>query len=307
MDLMNRATTAPALHYLGSLAPTSRATYAGCLDRIARALSRGSADAATFPWHRLTVDVVTKLAADLAAAHPHVGTVNKYLAAVRGALVASFDLGLLTADDLSRLRKAAKSRRGEVVPRGRVVTYGEMAALFNACDKGTAGGRRDAATLGILAGAGVRVDEFVHLTLADYNEATGELVVRHGKGNRQRVVYLTGAAALWLALWLEARGREAGPLVCEVRKGGTVHLRQTSTTAVRKRLAVLAKAAGVQPFTPHDLRRTVASTLLDTGTDISTVQRVLGHASVVTTQRYDRRGERAKLRASESLHLPAPF
>lgn len=70
--------------------------------------------------------------------------------------------------------------------------------------------------------------------------------------------------------------------------------------ALRRR----AEDAGVDPFSPHDLRRTCASELWSAGVDGVTIQRVLGHASIATTSRYDRRGERAARDAAEVWNFP---
>ena len=64
------------------------------------------------------------------------------------------------------------------------------------------------------------------------------------------------------------------------------------------------KAAKVKPFTPHDLRRTFAGEMLDAGVDLVTVQKLMGHASPVTTSRYDRRDEQTKMDAATKIHFP---
>jgi integrase/recombinase XerD len=99
------------------------------------------------------------------------------------------------------------------------------------------------------------------------------------------------------------RGTSAGPLLCPVNKGGTVTIRRLSDQAVLGALQKRAKQAMVKRFSPHDLRRTFISDLLDAGADIATVQRMAGHASPETTSRYDRRGEATKQRAASLLHL----
>ncbi len=74
--------------------------------------------------------------------------------------------------------------------------------------------------------------------------------------------------------------------------------------AVYARIKRCAMLAGVKTLSPHDMRRSFVSDMLDNGVDISTVAAMAGHSSVSTTQRYDRRGDEAKRKAAKALHLP---
>lgn len=130
------------------------------------------------------------------------------------------------------------------------------------------------------------------------------LTVRAGKEHKDRTTYLVGGAADALADWLRVRGTETGPLLCLVSKGETITLRRLSSQAVLEALQKRANEAKVKPFSPHDLRRTFVSDLLDAGADIATVQKLSGHASPMTTAKYDRRGEATKRKAALLVHLP---
>src|SRR5581483_11204531 len=141
------------------------------------------------------------------------------------------------------------------------------------------------------------------LDVGDYDAASGALVIR-GKRNKERAAYVTNGAKEALDDWLMVRGTDAGALFCPVSKGGAIVIRRMYPEAIFNLLQKRAGQAGVKDLSPHDFRRTFVSDLLDAGADIATVQKLAGHANVQTTARYDRRGEQAKRKAVELLHVP---
>src|SRR5262249_2405205 len=116
--------------------------------------------------------------------------------------------------------------------------------------------------------------------------------------------YVSNGAADALVDWISLRGTASGALFCPVDKAGRITVRRMSDQAMYDALAKRGAEAGVKAFSPHNCRRTSVSELLDAGADISIVQRLAGHASVTTTQRYDRRGEAAKRKAAAMQHVP---
>ena len=190
--------------------------------------------------------------------------------------------------------------------RGRALSGNEIAALLRVCfEDPTPKGARDAALIAILRGAGLRRAEVVKLELKDLTISTGGLEVRGGKGGKDRTVYLPSVAVSVVSDWLTVRGKSPGALLCPVRKGSTVELRHLTAQAVLLIVQKRANEAGVASFSPHDFRRTFCSDLLDAGTDIVTVQKLAGHASPITTAKYDRRGEEVKRKAVERLSIPS--
>jgi site-specific recombinase XerD len=273
------------------------------LDTVSDLLSSGRADAETLPWAALRYQHTAAVRAALADTYAP-STVNKILSALRGVLREAWRLGQVSAEDYHRAADLP-GVRGERLPPGRALSAGEIRALFQVCAAdGTAAGARDAALLALLYGAGLRRSEVVALELDDYEPETGALTVRAGKGRKERMGYATDGARDALDEWLRRRGNEPGPLLCPVNKSGKLTLRPMTDQAVLYILRKRSKDAGIQRFSPHDLRRTFISDLLDAGADIATVQRMAGHANVQTTARYDRRGEEAKRKAAELLHVP---
>jgi site-specific recombinase XerD len=290
----------PVAVYLAGLAPGSRRTQRAALRIIAKIVS-SAADETNLPWWALdyahTMAIRSKLAERFAPA-----TANRMLAALRGVLKASFKLGLVDSDRMIRAG-SVDAVRGMRVPKGRALSRGELTALFEVCDASTPGGARNAALLGLLYGGGLRRAEIVALDVSDYDTKTGRLVVR-GKGNKERVAWATNGSRDALDAWLVVRGEEPGPLFLPVSKGGKIERRRMSDQAIAELVRRLARRAKIAKFSPHDMRRTFIGDLLDGGADLATVQGLAGHASPTTTSRYDRRGERARKKAAELLHVP---
>ena len=154
----------------------------------------------------------------------------------------------------------------------------------------------------------MRRDEVVSLDLKHYSE--GELKVR-GKGNKERMLYIDNGALYALEDWISIRKDHNGALFNPINKGGVIQRRKMSAQAVYNLLLNHAKEVEktnptkiTARFSPHDLRRSFISELLDRGADVVTVQQLAGHSNVSTTAKYDRRGERAKKKAIGLLHVP---
>jgi integrase/recombinase XerC len=148
-------------------------------------------------------------------------------------------------------------------------------------------GLRDRAILETLYSAGLRVSELVGLELGDIDLAEGVATVR-GKGKRERLALVGTAAKQAITLWLDAR---AGLLEGIGRRSEAVFLNKNgtrlSTRSVGRLLLKYLKQTGLDPrTTPHTLRHTFATHLLDAGADIRGVQELLGHKNLTTTQIY---------------------
>lgn len=131
---------------------------------------------------------------------------------------------------------------------------------------------------------GLRVGELAGVAMADIDLHTATILVR-GKGNRERRVFLPNREAVsLLRRYLTARAKIAGKSdALLVTEAGSV----MTTQHVRRRLQSLAKRAGLKRrITPHMLRHTAATQLIEAGVDIRFVQKLLGHASIATTQIY---------------------
>lgn len=261
----------------------TRAAYAADLSRFAAFLS-------TVFWNRPLEKIA---AADVDAL-----AVRSYLAHLRGGNLAKASLGR----HLSALRTffAFLKREGRVeanpakaiaTPRKdhalpRTLSVEEAGAVVDAKGREGALGARDRALLELLYATGLRVSEIVALRLDDVDLAARQ-VRTVGKGRKERIVPFGRAAAEAVKGWLKERAglrppaRDAAFVFLNARSG------RLTDRSVRRILDRAVLSAGVgRHASPHALRHSFATHLLAAGADLRSIQELLGHASLSTTQRY---------------------
>ncbi len=166
----------------------------------------------------------------------------------------------------------------------RVLTEDEVERLLGAADITSPLGRRDKAMIELLYATGLRVSELVGLTLPQLRLDVGFLVAL-GKGSKERIVPIGEEAELWVSAYVTevrpqlARGRH---LVVFVNRNGQGLTRQ----GFWKILRAHGLRVGIERLSPHVLRHSFATHLLEHGADLRAVQMMLGHADISTTQIY---------------------
>jgi integrase/recombinase XerD len=192
-------------------------------------------------------------------------------------------------------------RIGRALPK--LLSRDEVDALLAAPSPKTAAGRRDRAMLEVLYATGLRVSELVSLSVNDLRLETRMLLAR-GKGSKERIVPLGGPAAEAVRAYLATarepllRGRASKDLFV------TGHGRRMTRQGFWKLLGRHARVAGIRRrISPHKLRHSFATHLLEGGADLRSVQAMLGHADVATTQIYTH-VERGHVRRLYEKHHP---
>jgi integrase len=302
----------------------SRRTYHQALARAARLLTH-QADPARVPWAALDAPLVAQVRTTLLDGGARPRTVRATLTALRGVAKVARLARLMPGEVERDIREVPLPRLDEddeETRPGRALGEGELSRLF----AGIAGTRpldhRDRALLAV-ACFGLRRAELAGLERAGWcervvNRAPEWGVEFTGKGGRRRFVPLYGDYRTAMILWLEARDALAeaaglgpldGPLwLAFARDGRTVRRRPRAAMSIETVRAVLARlrarAPGrdpLAPFTPHDLRRTTASLLLDRDVPLADVQQLLGHSDPKTTAAYRRDAGRGKARAAREV------
>jgi site-specific recombinase XerD len=182
----------------------------------------------------------------------------------------------------------------------------ECHRLLNAAgQKDTFTSLRDRSILELLYSTGLRVSELASLDVEQVNLKRREFMVR-GKGDKPRVVFISDDAADWLEKYLTKRGVPMVPLFTRSDKpkdepdGADLRLTPRS---IQRIVSKYAREAGlVKDITPHTLRHSFATELLQNGADIRSVQQMLGHASITTTQVYTHVTDRGLKEIHQKFH-----
>ena len=211
-------------------------------------------------------------------------TQNYHLIALRSFLkfCAKRDIPALTPDKI----ELARTKRKQVT----FLNEDELRRLFDEPDINTEAGLRDRAILELLFSSGLRVSELVGLNKDHINLKRREFMVR-GKGQKDRPIFISPEAAKWVELYLEKRSDNSTPLFLRYSGRKTVdrsgNLHRLTARSVQRLVARYALLAGItKHVSPHTLRHSFATDLLMNGADLRSVQALLGHSNIATTQIY---------------------
>jgi len=211
-------------------------------------------------------------------------TTARKLATLRSFFKFLIKRGRCTESPLSGIRTPKQEKR---LPK--CLDLDEVQRLLEAPDDTDILGCRDKAMLEVLYSSGIRVSELVDLTLADLDLEEGVLRVR-GKGRKDRLTPIGSQAITAVRRYLSMRGIDADrvdPALAEGRVFLNKHGESLSTRSVRRKLDKYLALVGLDPgISPHTLRHSFATHLLNNGADLRSVQELLGHQSLSTTQVY---------------------
>lgn len=168
--------------------------------------------------------------------------------------------------------------------------YDEVKRLLETVDLSSEAGLRDRAIIELLFSSGLRVSELINLNRDHINTKRREFMVR-GKGQKDRPIFISEAAADWVNRYLEARQDTLPPLFISYSKNSTASTsgdyRRLTARSIQRMVSQYARLAGItKHVSPHTMRHSFATDLLMNGADIRSVQSMLGHSSITTTQVY---------------------
>jgi integrase len=291
--------TASDIYLLSLQSKQSRVTMASLLNVTAMMLEKKKKHQ-DVDWSKLHYEKILMLLSELSDQGKSPATINVYLSALKGVAKEAWRKKLIDVESYQHI-KEIKRIKGSRSIKGRALDLDELNTLIDYCmyQEGVIA-MRDAAVVALVYGAGLRRHEAAGFMLSDLDVDAGTIKVL-GKGNKERVNALHDRNLDIIHTWLDERGLAPGPLFLRARKGNRLVNEPISGQTIYDIIIRRYKEAGLKRLTPHDLRRTFATKLLENGEDVFLVQDLMGHSSVETTKNYDRRDEKAKTKAAKAL------
>lgn len=293
------STASPYALYLSKLSATSRVSIASQLRSIARIMGWPLDDVTRF--NRINYQEMLQIRTLLQHEGWAPRSINRAQVALESIVKIAVMMKQADAEQLEQLSTISKLKYPEF--QGTALTKQQVKSLFEMLTRSTsATGIRNVALFAVLLGTGLRRSELVALDIKDLDLSKQTLLVRHGKGNKSRTVFLPEWCQQHLQNWLALRSKQAGFLFCPVQVGGKVSPDcAISVSLVFRLIKSKLKRIGVENASPHDLRRTFITRLLEQNVDLNTVRQMAGHAAIITTTIYDKRDVQFMQQAAAAL------
>ncbi|WP_316347335.1 tyrosine-type recombinase/integrase [Desulfuromonas acetoxidans] len=242
-----------------------------------------------FDWRLLRSEDVEELKNKLMQKGLSPSTIAVTMSAIRQVVRVAHEMKLVTSDEFMRIqRKSITEKKQSKVPYGCTLTLKEVRALFQTCDDDKYIDIRDRLILELLFLYGLACFEITGLMLCNV-DFIGKTLTVSGRGGRQREIPLVEEALTSLERWGNIRGHHPGYLIYPISRHGKLKRNRISNHAIYMIFKRRCIEANLENYTVSDAKRTFAARLFDYSHDAKLVQSLMGHATLDSTVRYDRR------------------
>ncbi|PKI12949.1 tyrosine-type recombinase/integrase [Colwellia sp. 12G3] len=293
-------TETPCALYLQRLAESGRRSMLSQLT-VVRKMMEWPAPTEEQPFHTLGYVAIECLKRKRLAEGKSPRTINHLLNGLKCIVKTALLMGLVDEKQWIQVQ-AVKPLKLDPHPHGKALVSSSVRLLLTQCRKDTRPiGIRDTAILAVFLATGLRRSELAKLQVGDYDIKEQKVNVISGKGNKSRFQFLPDWVVPELNKWLLVRGLTEGSLFNPFTGGKVNVSNPISASSIYYVVTTRTAEIDGQQCSPHDLRRTYISELLTQDVDLLTVSKMAGHASVTTTQIYDKRDSKFMQQAITKL------
>lgn len=291
--------TASEIYLLSLQSESSKVAMTSFLNKWATML-QGVSSHNKLDWLTLSYTSILEAVTTLKNQGKAPSTINNYLAAIKGAAKEAWKKEELTTRQYQYI-KDIKRITGSRTNKGVALSKEQLRGLITTChEENTKRGCRDAAIIALSYGAGLRRSEAANLSLEDYSRKDKTIRIL-GKGNKEEVSTLNTSTISILEEWISVRGNTKGSLFLRSRRGDNLENKSVTDQAIYDMVVARCKQAGLGKVSPHSLRKSFATQLLENGEDLFIVQDLMRHANIATTKTYDLRGKGVRVTAAQNL------